>query len=41
VIELQVPALADRRDDVLPLARHFLEAGFELSPEAERALARP
>jgi DNA-binding NtrC family response regulator len=40
VIELQVPALADRRDDVLPLARHFLEPGFTLTPEAERALLR-
>ncbi|HEX9206742.1 MAG TPA: sigma-54 dependent transcriptional regulator [Steroidobacteraceae bacterium] len=40
VIELQVPALADRRDDILPLARHFLETGFELQPEAERALLR-
>ena len=40
VIELQVPALADRRDDVLPLARHFLEPGYELTPEAEGALLR-
>jgi DNA-binding NtrC family response regulator len=40
VIELQVPPLADRRDDILPLARHFLEPGFELQPEAERALLR-
>jgi DNA-binding NtrC family response regulator len=40
VIELQVPPLADRRDDVLPLALHFLERGFELQPEAERALLR-
>jgi DNA-binding NtrC family response regulator len=40
VIELQVPPLADRRDDVLPLARHFLEPGFEFAPDAERALVR-
>jgi DNA-binding NtrC family response regulator len=40
VIELRVPPLAERRDDVLPLARHFLDAGYELSPEAERALLR-
>jgi DNA-binding NtrC family response regulator len=40
VIELRVPPLAERRDDVLPLARHFLEPGYELSVEAERALLR-
>jgi DNA-binding NtrC family response regulator len=40
VIELPVPPLAERREDILPLARHFLEPGFELLPEAERALAR-
>jgi DNA-binding NtrC family response regulator len=40
VIELQVPPLADRRDDILPLARHFLEPGYQLLPEAERALVR-
>ena len=39
VIELEVPALADRRDDIVPLARHFLQPGFGLAPEAERALA--
>jgi DNA-binding NtrC family response regulator len=40
VIELHVPPLVARRDDVLPLARHFLEPGFALTPEAERALVR-
>src|SRR5215472_17087220 len=40
VIELEVPALAERREDVLPLAAHFLERGFELTPEAAAALAR-
>ena len=40
VIELHVPALAERREDILPLARHFLEPGFELAPETERVLMR-
>ena len=40
VIELEIPALAERRDDILPLARHFLQPGFVLTPEAERALLR-
>jgi len=40
VIELQVPPLAERRDDILPLAQHFLESGYELLPDAERALVR-
>ncbi|KLI97930.1 sigma-54 dependent transcriptional regulator [Luteimonas sp. FCS-9] len=37
-IELRVPALAERPDDILPLARHFLPAGRALSRAAERAL---
>jgi DNA-binding NtrC family response regulator len=37
VIELALPPLAERRDDVLPLARAFL-AGARLSRDAERAL---
>src|SRR5215475_10361286 len=40
VIELEVPALADRNEDALALAQHFLEAGFELSAEARGALLR-
>ena len=40
VIELEVPALAARQDDILPLARHFLEPEFTLSADALRALAR-
>ena len=40
VIELEVPALADRREDILPLAQSFVEKGFSLSPDAERALTR-
>jgi len=48
VIELMVPALSRRPDDVLPLARHFLERAASergtpppvLEPEAEEALRR-
>jgi DNA-binding NtrC family response regulator len=40
VIELEVLALAERREDILPLARHFLEPGFQLTPEAAEALTR-
>lgn len=40
VIELELPPLSRRREDILPLARHFLGSGRELSPEAERALTR-
>ena len=39
-IELQVAPLAERPDDILPLARHFLPAGKRLSADAERALLR-
>ncbi|MBA3562625.1 MAG: sigma-54-dependent Fis family transcriptional regulator [Gammaproteobacteria bacterium] len=38
VIELELPPLAERREDILPLARHFLTAGFVLEPAAERLL---
>ncbi len=38
VIELTLPPLAERRDDVLPLARAFLEPGARLTPDGERAL---
>jgi DNA-binding NtrC family response regulator len=38
VIELHVPSLAERREDILPLARAFLGAAHNLSPDAERAL---
>jgi DNA-binding NtrC family response regulator len=37
VIELKVPPLSERPDDILPLARHFIE-GSRLSAQAERAL---
>jgi DNA-binding NtrC family response regulator len=40
VIELEVPALAERREDILPLATHFLGSGFTLTPEATDALQR-
>jgi len=38
VIELRVPPLAERRDDVLPLARHFLGEHRTLGASAHRAL---
>jgi DNA-binding NtrC family response regulator len=38
VIELRVPALASRPEDVLPLARHLLDPGFTLDDSAEKAL---
>ena len=38
VIELNVPPLASRRDDVLPTARAFLDDAHRFSAEAERAL---
>jgi len=37
-IELVLPPLAERPDDVLPLARHFLPPGKQLDAGAERAL---
>jgi len=40
VIELAVPPLAERREDILPLAQHFLERGFTLAAAAEEALRR-
>jgi DNA-binding NtrC family response regulator len=38
VIEIRVPALADRPRDILPLANHFLAPGKRLSDEAASAL---
>ena len=38
VIELHVPPLAERPDDILPLARNFLGEGRHLSGEAAEAL---
>ena len=37
-IELKLPPLAERPDDILPLARHFLPHGKALDTSAERAL---
>jgi DNA-binding NtrC family response regulator len=37
-IEIRVPALAERVDDILPLARHFLAPGKRLSTGARDAL---
>jgi DNA-binding NtrC family response regulator len=38
VVELAVPPLAERPDDIPPLARAFLPADLELAPDAMRAL---
>lgn len=38
VIQLDLPALAQRPDDILPLARHFLSTEKTLSGEAEMAI---
>ncbi len=44
VFSLRIPALRDRREDILPLARHFLEVeeppGLQLSPATEELLWR-
>jgi DNA-binding NtrC family response regulator len=38
VIDISVPPLADRPADILPLARHFLGDGLQLSEDAAAAL---
>ena len=38
VIEIAVPSLVDRPDDIIPLADHFLEGQAELAEEARAAL---
>lgn len=38
VIELKVPSLAERTEDILPLARHFLGDRQRLSAQAQRVL---
>lgn len=38
VISIDVPPLKDRPEDIVPLARHFLETNRELSADAERAM---
>jgi DNA-binding NtrC family response regulator len=40
VIELALPPLAKRPDDIMPLAEHFLAAGKTLHPSALRALQK-
>ena len=40
VIELEIPALAKRPDDIVPLAEHFIGPGRALDPSALRALRR-
>lgn len=40
VIELEVPPLATRQDDILPLAGRFLQPGFTLAADAAQALLR-
>ena len=39
-VELKLAPLAERPDDILPLARHFLPEGRRLAADAERALLR-
>ncbi len=39
-IEIRVPPLGERVDDILPLANHFLADGKKLSPDARDALRR-
>lgn len=40
VIQLELPPLIERKEDVLPLALHFMEPDCALTPEAEVALTR-
>ncbi|MEO0424290.1 MAG: sigma-54 dependent transcriptional regulator [Pseudomonadota bacterium] len=40
VIELEVPPLAERMDDVLPLAEHFLEGRARVTASAREAMLR-
>ncbi len=40
MIEIRVPPLAERVDDILPLAEHFLADGKRLAPDAREALRR-
>ncbi|MGH8049886.1 MAG: sigma-54-dependent transcriptional regulator [Arenimonas sp.] len=40
LIELKLPPLSERTDDILPLAKHFLGNGKRLSSGAEQALSQ-
>jgi len=38
VVELHIPPLAQRKDDILPLAQYFLTDSYQLSDEAQQRL---
>lgn len=38
VVPVFLPALRERKDEIVPLARHFLRPGVSLEPSAEQAL---
>jgi DNA-binding NtrC family response regulator len=38
VVPMRLPPLRERRDEIVPLARHFLRPGLSFSPDAESAL---
>ena len=38
VVPITLPPLRDRREDIVPLARHFLRRGLRFTPDAEAAL---
>jgi len=40
LIEVELPPLRERRDDILPLAEHFLDGSARLSADAREALLR-
>jgi len=38
VIEIRIPALAARKEDIMPLAQYFLDEGYVIDPKAESVL---